>query len=178
MSLRWFPLCFRTFVWSWGPHSSAHPVFTRVVKIWSRSRWLSSSLWVTEISTCLIPVNHTVSPVLEALINPVRLKVTALLGNGVRRLGTPASSRLQLYLIIEGMQERLSRIWSGLLKPFSFPSPLRPSWVSSMMPESPLWWDDEDPHPRGPHCLLHKSAVATAGGGGPGRQWWDSVYGR
>lgn len=59
-----------------------------------------------------MPLNHT--PVLEAFTNTVRLKVTVLLGNGVRRLGAPASSELQLYLIIEGMQdfwkERLSRI--------------------------------------------------------------------
>lgn len=59
-------------------------------------------------------------------VEPTRLKVTVLLSNGVHRLGTPASSELQLYLIIEGMQdckERLCRIRSGSLKPFSFPSP-------------------------------------------------------
>lgn len=47
-------------------------------------------------------------------VETVRLKVTALRGNGVRRLGTPESSEPQLYLIIEGMQdfckERLCRI--------------------------------------------------------------------
>lgn len=60
-------------------------------------------------------------------VEAVRLKVTVLLNNGVCRLGTPASSELQLYLIIEGMQdfhkESLCRIRSGLVKPFSFPSP-------------------------------------------------------
>lgn len=59
-------------------------------------------------------------------VEPTRLKVTVLLSNGVHRLGTPASSELQLYFIIEGMQdckERLCRSRCGSLKPFSFPSP-------------------------------------------------------
>lgn len=63
---------------------------------------------------CSKPLNHTVPAVLETFPNAVRLRGAALLGNGVRRLGTPASSELQLYLIIEGMhdfwKERLSRI--------------------------------------------------------------------
>lgn len=59
-------------------------------------------------------------------VEPTRLKVTVLLSNGVHRLGTPASSELQLYLIIEGMQdckERLCRIRSGSLKRSLFPPP-------------------------------------------------------
>lgn len=59
-------------------------------------------------------------------------------------------------------------------------SPLPLSWAPSAMPQSPLWWDDENPHPRGPHSLLHKSAVAPArpgrNGSGPWRR--DPLHGR
>ena len=57
----------------------------------------------------------------------------------------------------------------GWLSQILFFPPFPPlSWAPSAMSQSPLWWDHENPHPRGPHSLLLKSAVAPAlfGGGG------------
>lgn len=64
-----------------------------------------------------------------------------------------------------------------------FPPLLFLSWAPSAMPQSPLWWDDENPHPWGPHSLLHKSAVALAWSGGgsvsrKGSQWRNPLHGR
>lgn len=49
----------------------------------------------------------------------------------------------------------------GRLSQIFLPLPLL-SWAPSAMPQPSLRWEDENLHPRGAHCLLHKSSVAPA----------------